>query len=73
MLGHSVGEIAAAEAAGILSLPDAVRVIHSRSLHQELAHNHGGMAVVFAKVETVEQLLAATDELEIAAYNSPVR
>ena len=47
-----------------------MRVIHSRSLHQELAHNHGGMAVVFAKVEIVEQLLAATDELEIAAYNS---
>ena len=70
VLGHSVGEIAAAEAAGILSLADAVRVIHSRSLHQELAHNHGGMAVVFAKVEIVEQLLAATDELEIAAYNS---
>jgi acyl transferase domain-containing protein/NADPH:quinone reductase-like Zn-dependent oxidoreductase/acyl carrier protein len=70
VLGHSVGEIAAAEAAGILSLADAVRVIHSRSLHQELAHNHGGMAVVFAKVEVVEQLLANTDELEIAAYNS---
>jgi acyl transferase domain-containing protein/NADPH:quinone reductase-like Zn-dependent oxidoreductase/short-subunit dehydrogenase/acyl carrier protein len=70
VLGHSVGEIAAAEAAGILSLPDAVRVIHSRSLHQELAHNHGGMAVVFAKPEIVEELLAATDELEIAAYNS---
>ena len=70
VLGHSVGEIAAAEAAGILSLPDAVRVIHSRSLHQELAHNHGGMAVVFAKPEIVEQLLAVTDELEIAAYNS---
>ena len=71
VLGHSVGEIAAAEAAGILSLPDAVRVIHSRSLHQELAHNHGAMAVVFAKPEIVEQLLAVTDELEIAAYNSP--
>jgi acyl transferase domain-containing protein/NADPH:quinone reductase-like Zn-dependent oxidoreductase/acyl carrier protein/SAM-dependent methyltransferase len=70
VLGHSVGEIAAAEAAGCLSLPDAVRVIHSRSLHQELAHNHGGMAVIFAKVEVVEELLATTDELEIAAYNS---
>src|SRR5215471_963465 len=70
VLGHSVGEIAAAEAAGMLSLDDAVRVIHSRSLHQELAHQYGGMAVVFANLETVTDLLAAYDELEIAAFNS---
>ncbi len=70
VLGHSVGEIAAAEAAGILNLDDAVRVIHSRSLHQELAHLHGGMAVVFASAEMVSELLAGNDEIEIAAFNS---
>ena len=46
-MGHSVGEIAAAEAAGVLSLRDAVRVIYNRSRFQELTENTGGMAVIF--------------------------
>jgi len=48
----------------------AVRFIHSRSLHQELAHLHGGMAVVFADRGNGHELLAGNDEIEIAAFNS---
>ncbi len=71
VLGHSVGEVAAAEAAGILDLRTAVKVIYYRSLHQELAFGAGGMAVLVGSRETAETLAAADPDLSIAAYNSP--
>ncbi len=71
VLGHSVGEIAAAEAAGILSLADAVRVIHHRSHGQELARHSGGMAVVSATAPELAGILAAFPGLDVAAHNGP--
>lgn len=71
VLGHSVGEIAAAEAAGILSLEDAVRVIYYRSHHQETTHGQGTMAVLLMPSEEVEAFLKDYPSLDIAAYNSP--
>ena len=71
VLGHSVGEIAAAEAAGILDLRTAIKVIYCRSMHQEITRNFGRMAAVFASAESVQPMIAAIDGLEIAAINSP--
>ncbi len=71
VLGHSVGEIAAAEAAGILSLEQAVRVIFFRSKHQETTRGFGTMAVLLGPVEEMETFLAEYPTLDIAAYNSP--
>jgi len=71
VLGHSVGEIAAAEAAGILDLRTAVKVIHSRSNCQELTRGAGRMAAVLAPGETVSQLVDEIGQLEVAAINSP--
>jgi phthiocerol/phenolphthiocerol synthesis type-I polyketide synthase C len=71
VLGHSVGEVAAAEAAGILDSESAIRTIFHRSLHQELTYDSGGMAVVIASFETTQKILAELPTLEIAAYNSP--
>ena len=71
VLGHSVGEIAAAEAAGILSLEQAVRVIFYRSKHQETTRGFGTMAVLLGPVEEMEAFLADYPSLDIAAYNSP--
>ncbi|TXN54174.1 acyltransferase domain-containing protein, partial [Methylobacterium sp. WL18] len=71
VLGHSVGEIAAAEAAGVLTLEDAVRVIYYRSHHQETTHGQGTMAVLLMPAEEVEAFLKDYPSLDIAAYNSP--
>ena len=71
VLGHSVGEIAAAEAAGILSLEQAVRVIYYRSHHQEATRGQGTMAVLLMPVDEVPAFLADYPRLDIAAYNSP--
>jgi len=71
VLGHSVGEIAAAYASGILPIESAVRVVQARSRHQELARLKGRMAVVFAGEEATRALLEDHPDVEIAAFNSP--
>ena len=45
-VGHSVGEIAAAWAAGALSLDDAARIVAVRSRHQEHTRGAGRMAAL---------------------------
>ena len=71
VLGHSVGEVAAAEEAGILDTENALKTIFARSLHQELTFGRGGMAVVIGSRETTNAILADLPSLEIAAFNSP--
>ncbi len=72
--GHSVGEVAAAWAAGILSLPDAVRVIYQRSHAQGKTAGAGRMAAASMSEEKVRQLLEDMNllsEVSIAGINSP--
>ncbi len=70
-VGHSVGEVAAAWAAGALPLADAVRVIVARSRHQEQTRGIGRMAAVAAGGETVAELLTEMDSpVELAALNA---
>lgn len=72
VLGHSVGEIAAAEASGALSRVAAVALVKERSLHQEGARGAGGMMALSADEVTVRELLSALGQgLEIAAFNAP--
>ena len=73
VLGHSLGEIAAAEASGALSLDQAVHVIFHRSAQQEAAYGLGGMAVANISRDGAETLFreGGFDGLEIAAINSP--
>lgn len=72
VVGHSVGEVAAAEAAGALTREQATTLIFLRSKHQESARGLGRMMVVAADAEKVATLLAAFGDasIEIAATNS---
>ncbi|MDQ3815279.1 MAG: acyltransferase domain-containing protein, partial [Armatimonadota bacterium] len=71
-LGHSVGEVAAAYAAGILSLEDAAKVVIQRSHVQEAAAGKGRMAAASVSFEQAQQALSAYDgRLSIAALNAP--
>ncbi|KAA2213860.1 type I polyketide synthase [Teichococcus oryzae] len=76
-LGHSVGEVAAAWAAGILGLEQAVRLVVARSRAQHSRRGIGRMAAIGAGAEAVLPLIEALapDETgwrpEIAARNAP--
>src|SRR4051812_2078884 len=70
-IGHSVGEIAAAWAAGALSLSDAARVVAARSRNQERTRGTGRMAALaLSGVDARELLAEIGSPLEIGAINS---
>lgn len=72
--GHSVGEIAAAWAAGALDLEQAIHLIVARSQAQGLTRGTGRMAAVGISAEAVGQLIAElgnASDVEIAGINSP--
>ena len=73
VVGHSMGEVAAAYIAGILTLDDAARVICRRSqVVKRRASGKGGMAVLDLAPADVESLLAPYGgRLAIAACNGP--
>ncbi|WP_327072304.1 acyltransferase domain-containing protein [Kitasatospora purpeofusca] len=70
LLGHSVGEYAAAGLAGELGLADTLRLVAERGALMRRAPE-GGMLVVLAAPAVVRAELAGPDELDIAAVNAP--
>ncbi len=71
-LGHSVGEIAAAWCAGMLSLEQAIDVVIARSRHQEAVRGSGAMAALMLGEREARRFLKASEipAVEIAAVNS---
>jgi phthiocerol/phenolphthiocerol synthesis type-I polyketide synthase C len=74
--GHSVGEIAAASAAGALDLPQALRVVCARSQAQAGTRGRGRMAALGMSADAAAALIARLllqADVEIACRNSPTQ
>jgi acyl transferase domain-containing protein len=72
VVGHSVGEIAAAYAAGILSLAEACRVIAARSRAQQRTAGAGRMAALRLSADEAAAAVRPYEErLTVAGINSP--
>jgi amino acid adenylation domain-containing protein len=72
VVGHSIGEIAAAHVAGALSLTEAIDVVYHRSRLQERSRLQGAMAAIGLAAEPARAYLEKFDgQIEVAAINGP--
>lgn len=70
LIGHSVGEFAAAALAGEMAADDMLRLVATRGALMQDAPE-GAMLAVLAPVSTVEEHLAGLTGLDLAACNAP--
>jgi amino acid adenylation domain-containing protein/thioester reductase-like protein len=74
LLGHSIGELAAAHVAGIFDLDNACRLVAARGSLMRALPSGGAMASIEASGEEVGAALASsrlTNNVSIAGLNSP--
>ncbi|XP_071966187.1 uncharacterized protein [Antedon mediterranea] len=74
VIGHSVGEVAAAYAAGLITMKNSVKIIFNRGHILRKTSGSGTMVAVLHDVDVVKSKLESTQTiLDIAAINSPAQ
>ncbi|MGW1163373.1 type I polyketide synthase [Streptomyces sp. NPDC002519] len=71
VMGQSVGEVVAAHVSGVLSLPDALRLVVARGRLVAGLPGNGAVASVSASGPEVAEVLSGFTEVGIAAVNGP--
>lgn len=71
VLGHSVGEFAAAYCAGVYTLEQALELLIERARLMQALPRNGVMAAVFADEATVTKEIERCEGVVVAAHNAP--
>jgi phthiocerol/phenolphthiocerol synthesis type-I polyketide synthase D len=71
VIGHSMGEVAAAVVAGAITAADGAAVICARSRMLRRLAGHGAMAIVAVGAADAAELAAGLDDVHVAVYSAP--
>lgn len=71
VMGHSLGEITAATAAGVMSLESAVELILIRAKSMTDISDAGGMVAIFTDQDEAEALASQFNRISVAGCNGP--
>jgi len=71
VIGHSMGEVAAAVVAGALTAAEGLRVTATRSRLMAPLSGRGGMALLGLDAAATEELIGNHPQVTLGIYNSP--